>query len=176
MGVNQVISVDDAEVAGLLGKLLQRLGDLTPVMEVIGEIVHASILRNFEVGGRPAWQGLSDVTISRRIAEKKWPGQILVRSGELMRSISYQAFPDKVVLSANSIKAATLHFGARKGQFGQKVVRVKSFTRRDGVKVSSHNRKTTLPWGDIPARPFMMVQPEDWGEIRESLVDILEQA
>ncbi|ACL05243.1 phage virion morphogenesis protein [Desulfatibacillum aliphaticivorans] len=176
MGVQISISTESKEVTDLLHQVLAKFGDLTPAMQIIGEIVHASIMRNFETGGRPAWRNLSEATIARREREKKWPGQILVRTGELMRGISYKAGPDSVTLSANSIKAATLHFGARKGRFGQRAVRVRAFTRKDGVKVKSHTRQASFPWGDIPARNFMVVQPEDWPEITEALKEFLAKA
>ena len=178
-GVEINITVEARDIASLLLKVQKRLGDLTPAMQIIGEIVQASTLRNFEVGGRPAWRSLSDITVRQREAQKKWPGQILVRSGDLMRSISYKAEPDKVVLSANKVYAAVHQFGAKKGAFGQKAVRVKEFMRQSATgkktKVRAHERKTSLPWGNIPARPFMVVQPEDWEEIRESLKDFLAQ-
>lgn len=37
------------------------------------------------------------------------------------------------------------------------------------IEVRAHTRKMTLPWGNIPARPFMLVQNEDWDDMREVL-------
>lgn len=41
------------------------------------------------------------------------------------------------------------------------------------VTVKAHIRKISLPWGDIPARPFMMIQDDDWTEIKETLAEFL---
>ena len=130
------------EIRPLLIELKRRMGDLSPLMKNVGETVLTSIRKNFEVGGRPKWPGLKLSTIKQRTAQGHWPGKILVRhgiSGGLLGSISYRAESDRVVLSANKIYAAIHHFGGMAGR-GQKVT--------------------------IPARPYMLVQSEDWAEIK----------
>jgi len=49
---------------------------------------------------------------------------------------------------------------------------VKEHVRRMRGKISrvrAHQRtvRLKLPWGDIPARPFMLIQPEDITDITE---------
>jgi phage virion morphogenesis protein len=63
-----------------------------------------------------------------------------------MRSISVRASSDKVVVGTNVVYAAIHHFGGQAGR----------------------GRKVT-----IPARPFMMIQDEDWKEINEVSADYL---
>lgn len=175
------IKTDDSGVYRLLRQIEKRLGNLKPAMSLIGEIVHGSIQQNFEEGGRPRrWRPLSPVTIAQRRRLGKWPGRILVRSGVaggLMGGISYRPYKDRVELSANKVYAATHQLGARRGQFGRVAATVREHIRRmkDGrtVKVKAHTRRMLVPWGDIPARPFMAVQTEDWDEIRESMLDYL---
>ncbi len=173
MGVELNVKVDDKQVQKSLGRIQRSMSDLTPAMRIIGEIVLASIRRNFEAGGRPRWPGLSAATIAQRKARKKWPGQILIRSGALLRSINYRPGPESVAVSTNKIYAAVHQFGARKGQFGKTVARVRAFMRRNAkgkpTKVKAHTRSMTLPWGGIPARPYMMIQGEDWPEITSRL-------
>ena len=141
---------DDDDLRDLLNKVKERIGHLQPAWEVIGEIVHTSILRNFEDGGRPkAWGDLKDSTKKQRAKQKKWPGQILVMKGVrdgLLGSISYDAMPEKLVLVANKKYAAIQHFGGMAGK-GRKV--------------------------KIPARPYMMIQDEDWAEIKAALNDFI---
>jgi phage virion morphogenesis protein len=141
---------DDKDLQALLKAVKDRIGNTKPAFEVIGEIVHTSILRNFEEGGRPkAWQDLAESTKKQRAKKNKWPGQILVMSGVrggLMGSISYDAMPEKVVLVANKPYAAIQHFGGMAGK-GRKV--------------------------KIPARPYMMIQDEDWAEIKAALNDFI---
>jgi len=183
MPVNLEIKAKDQRVYNLLQRIQRKFGNFKPGLEIIGETVQASISRNFEKGGRPGWKELSPVTKKIRKKKRKWPGWILVVSGAL-KSISDRIGKDRVTLSANKKYAALQQFGAKKGSFGEIEANIKAHIRkitrafgRPGkprkVSVRAHTRKMKLPWGDIPARPFMMVQDEDWDEIRESLNDFI---
>ena len=137
------IKVTKDEIRPMMVELKKRMGDLSPVMKNIGETALTSIRKNFEVGGRPgSWPGLKLSTIKGRLAQGHWPGKILIRhgvSGGLLGSLSYKAHSDRVVLSANKVYAAIHHFGGKAGR-GHKA--------------------------NIPARPFMLIQQEDWEEIK----------
>jgi phage virion morphogenesis protein len=170
------IRIADDELKNYLRELSRRMGSLKPVMALIGEIVNESIQTNFEVGGRPEWAPLSPVTIANRKKLNKWPGQILVRSGVrggLMGSVSYKPMDDKVVIGTNKVYAKVHQFGAKKGQFGQKTVHIPAHERSGkGTKrhkVRAHTRTMNIPWGDIPARPFLMIQDNDWIKIKTKL-------
>lgn len=181
------IVAKDSGVQKLLAQIQKKLSNPKSAMSEIGEIVQGSIQKNFEQGGRPAWKPLAASTIAQRQRIKKWPGQILVRTGVaggLMGGINYRAFKDRVELSANKEYATTHQFGAAKGSFGTVEAQIKTHVRRisrafgkpikpRAVEVKAHKRMMTMPWGNIPARPFMMVQEEDWDEIRESLAEFL---
>lgn len=188
------------DAPGKVADMIRRAGDLRPAMNEIGEIVQASIIRNFEDSGRPRWQSLRPSTIEARKKQNKWPGQILVRTGNLKR-IHYKATKQKVTVSpsAQASKYAALHqFGARAGSFGTVAARVKRHLRsnirtksgtlkwgeyinsrlhgrKDAGKVwvKAHTRMVRLPWGDIPARPFMLVQDEDVADMTEAISDYL---
>lgn len=173
---NISIKIQDNDIQKMLAEIAGRMKDMRPVTAMIGEIVMESIQTNFEVGGRPAWRQLSPVTIAQRERMKKWPGQILVRSGVrggLMGSISYEPERDRVVIGTNKIYATTMHFGAKRGEFGSKSVKIGQHERRGkGDKrhtVQAHTRMVSLPWGDIPARPFLVIQNKDWDKIKRSL-------
>ena len=146
-GVVVSIKIDDREVRKLLAGILKRMGNPAPAMKIIGAIARTSIVRNFEKGGRPTkWQPLSPETLKTK------KGSAILReqgmAGGLMGSINYKAFPKKVVMSANKIYAAIHHFGGKAGR---------------GHKVT------------IPARPYMMVQDEDWVEMKAALGDFIIQ-
>ena len=105
-------------------------------------------------------------------------------AGGLMGSISVRAYNDRAEVGTNKIYAAVHQFGAAKGSFDTVEAVVRSHTRwikqafgREieprQVTVQEHKRKMVLPWGDIPARLFMMVQNEDWDEIRAELGEFL---
>lgn len=174
-------SIKDEQVKLMLAKIDDNLRNLKPAMEIIGEIVTASVLRNFEVGGRPKWAKLSVVTKAIRRKKGKWPGQILRQSGALSK-IVYQASNTRAVISANEEYAATQHFGAKKGEFGTVTVvqHVREHMRKHksgkSYKVSAHSRtrrNVPVPWGDIPARRFMLVQKEDRREITTALEEYI---
>jgi len=84
--------------------------------------------------------------LSPETLKKKKGTAILREQDGLMGSVNYKPFNDKVVISANKIYAAIHHFGGKAGR---------------GKKVT------------IPARPYMMVQDEDWVEMKAALGDFI---
>jgi phage virion morphogenesis protein len=178
------VTIDDREVRELLERIRKRLGDLTPAMKIIGATVRTSVIRNFEKSGRPKkWKEHSKTTEKRRGKGAK----ILMAQGlgaGLAGSINYKAGKDRVDIGTPKVYGAVHQFGAKKGSFGTVEAMIREHLRtitqafgkpipKKQVKVGAHKRKTILPWGDIPARPFLMVQDEDWTEIRAALTDYL---
>lgn len=179
------IEVKDKEVRELIAKLKAKMQDLTPVMRRIGEVIIFSVQQNFETGGRylskNSWQGgsrkwdeLSEATIKKRTDKGYWPGKILIQRARLASSINYKADPDSVTVGTNTKYAAIMQFGAKKGEFGTKTFtqRVKEHIRNihgKAVNVRAHERTVTLPlpWGNIPPRPYLVIQPEDMLDIKE---------
>lgn len=161
------IKINDQEVKAMIKRILRNLGDMTPAMKIIGSIVRASVIRNFEKGGRPVkWKSHSKVT------EKRRKGGAILRkqgmAGGLMGSISYTADKNSVRIGTNKVYAAVHQFGAKKGSFGTFMVNIGAHTRK-GSPVRAQTRNVKLPWGDIPARPFLMIQNEDVVEIKDAL-------
>ncbi len=161
MPIEASISVEDREVSWLMRRIYRRTKNLGPVLATIGEIVQASIQRNFEEGGRPEkWKALAPSTIKQREKTGKWPGKILVRrgtAGGLQGSISYRVFSAGVTLSALKKYSAAHHFGRE----------------AMGRRSTLGSREVQRGVSGIPARPFMMLQDEDWREIEEELKDYL---
>jgi len=176
VAVSLNVKIEDSGIRDLFTRIQRRMADLTPAMRIIGGTVRTSVIRNFEVGGRPRWKPLSPVTLARRKGKK-----ILMRqgfAGGLAGSIHAKAYSDRAVIGTNKIYAAVHQFGAKKGSFGAFTFTVREHlrrTRRSGgkVRVREHKRTARLPWGDIPARPFLVVQREDWTEIGEALADYI---
>lgn len=167
------ITIDDAQVRQLLGQIVRRGADLRPALSAVGALIRESIRTNFTRGGRPGpWAAL-----------KNRKGQPLRDTGRLMNSITRRVTDHEVRVGTNAVYAAVHHFGARKGSFGVFTHQVKphqrQVTQAFGRKlnspvlamVSAHGRKVALPRGDIPARPFMLVQDEDLVEIRSVLTN-----
>ncbi len=137
---------ENQSVEGIFTILAERMSDTSPVFDELGEIMIESIQTNFEQGGRPQkWK-----KSKRAIAQS---GRTLIdkgASGGLLGSLHRIPDPKKAIISAGKVYAAMMHFGAAKGQFG-----------------------TVIPWGDIPARPFMMFQSEDIPEILSAMTRYL---
>lgn len=144
-----IYKYDDQEVQERLRSAIKHCTDLTPAMEIIGEMGIASMQKTFDEGGRPGkWPDLAASTKAQRQKVGKWPGQILVRSGEL-KKISASAGPRSVIFTpgagANDY-AAIQHFGGMAGR----------------------GRKTK-----IPPRAFLLLQDEDVTEINGILADFI---
>jgi phage virion morphogenesis protein len=140
------ISIDGnfEEVAALANQIAARCGSSGPALAIIGETVRASVLQNFQAGGRPAaWAPLAPATL-----KKKKGGSILREKGHLMGSINAQPVGNVVLVGTNRIYGAIHQFGGRAGRGGS---------------------------AKIPARPFLLVQDEDWPEMVEQLGDYIMQ-
>ena len=173
------------EIRGLeqAKQLVQQLGQraAAPIeaMDDIGNWLVTSILRNFEVGGRPAWPDLKPATWARKTTNK-----ILIEQGRLRDSIGYDLENSGRRLIVGAIQQEVPYAAAH--QFGFKGLveqSVPAHTRRAhtrrtrfGVQkvrehqVSAHIRRMNL---NLPPRPFMVVQPEDLEEIRAIVTDFL---
>lgn len=104
------------------------------------------------VSGDP-WAALSDNTKEARRKKRKWPGQKLVISARLLNSMTSAYYSDEAIAGTNLIYAPTHQFGAKAGEFG------------------STRRGQPIPFGDIPARPFLGMSDDT----QEEILDIINQ-
>ena len=130
------INLDTSELERVLHNAANHLTHTAPLMEDISRALLSETMMNFQFGGRPAWAGLSPLTIARR---RGGAGAILQDTGELKRSIKATHTVDTATIGSNLKYAPTHQFGAKQGEFGRS------------------DRNTPLPWGDIPARPFIPI-------------------
>lgn len=141
------LTVEDEGVVNRLQQLLAQTGDLRPAFRDIGAYLlraeRARFAAQTDPQGRP-WAPLSPVTVARK---RKNKGLKLVLDGYLKDTMRYQITPTSIEFGTDRKYGATHQFGARKGEFGA--------TRRGGP----------IPWGDIPARPFLGLSGADRGEI-----------
>jgi phage gpG-like protein len=172
--MNAELQVDNKAVLDLLGQVARRINDMTPVMRQIAATMADAVEENFARQGRPTqWKQ------SNRAKEQG--GMTLQDRGILAASIHAFHSSNEAGVATKDKRARVLHFGAKKGSFGTFAHKVKSHSRNItqafgrplaqpvGVTVREHTRTVKLPWGDIPARPFMMIQDEDWNEIQGEL-------
>ena len=157
-GVTIRVEFDDREVRRALDRLAKAGADLTPAMREIGEVLLNSARERFSAQTSPdgtPWAPLSEHTKRRK---KRNQDKILTRDGFLRGTLTYQAGADSVEVGSPLIYAGTHQFGAPAGSFAAGV-----------------------PWGDIPARPFLIdadgqPAPADEDAIGEIILDHLARA
>lgn len=149
------ITIDDREVNAAFRKLTKVGSDLRPVLTAIGETLVESTKLRFRDSKAPDgthWRPLSPVTIALR---RKGSSQPLMDTGLLRSSITRVVGVRDVVVGTNVRYAGTQHFGARKGRYG------------------STRRGAPIPWGNVPARPFLGLSSDDQRDVLEIMREAL---
>jgi len=133
-------------------------------MDLIKRRIDASIAQNFRKEGRPdKWK--------KSIRAKATGGKTLSDTGTLKNSIVVDIGKRQQIIAGTGTVYAAVH------QFGfKKTVDVKAHTRKlkhgsTTVNVKAHKMKM-----NIPARPFLMVQDNDWEYIAEIILQGVENA
>ena len=136
---------DTKKVSAMLRKMKHRFGHMRPGLKIIGETIRTSVVENFQQGGRPeAWEPLSVSTLLSKRGE-----MVLVEqgfAGGLMGSIHAEVGDDWVMVGTDKVYGAIHQFGGPAGR--------------------GHS-------AEIPARPYLEIQDDDWVEITEQLNDYL---
>ena len=149
------VDINDQEARDLINELKRRMGNLTPVMDAVGGILQSGTQQRFVDQRGPdgsPWAALSPVTLARR--RKAGRGaQILRDTGRLMNSISYKVTGDSVKVFTNVIYAGTQQLGARQG---------------------AYRASPPVPWGNIPARPFLGLSEADQAGILDITAEYLD--
>lgn len=158
-----IISIDVTTdtLTPALRRAAEALEDLTPLMQDIGELMVERTKDNFKTGTGPdgtAWAPRSQVTLDAYARRGDTPkgGPLVGVTRALSTTIAYEADAAGVSWGSNMIYAAVMQFGAAQGAFGK--------TSRGGP----------IPWGDIPARPYLGIGAEDQTAILETIEDYLQ--
>lgn len=149
------VEIDDQSTRDLINELKRRMGNLTPVMDAVGQIIQSGTQQRFVDQQAPdgtPWEALSQVTLDRRRKAGKG-AQILRDTGRLMNSISYRVNGDSVSVFTNVIYAPTHQLGAQQG---------------------AYRASPPIPWGDVPARPFLGYSASDEDAVLEILQGYLQ--
>ena len=144
------VEINDAAISAALSNLFAQLGDLTPVMESIGEILKTSTVKRFDQGISPAgdkWAANSPVTLAR----KKDPRPLFGPSGDLHQFPAPRVGADFAEITSNKQYSAMMQFGGTKAAFPHL-------------------------WGDIPARPFLGLSTQDESDILDTISEALAAA
>ncbi|MBR6421952.1 phage virion morphogenesis protein [bacterium] len=127
----------------------------------VAETMLSAVQENFLDSGRDVagntkqWHPLSAVTLERRGKKRNSP--ILRVSNRLYHSLHSSYNNDAAAVGTNVIYAALQHYGAKKGEFGKW-------------------RNHPIPWGDIPARPYMMLTNQDIQDIIDFISEKINEA
>jgi phage virion morphogenesis protein len=156
------IKINEDEITAVLDRLQKHLTDMTPVMSEIGEMLVDSTKQRFTQGASPegrAWAPKSQTTIDAYIArgDRVDFRPLFGPTGRLSSEINYQATDTSVEWGSALIQAAVMHFGAAKGAFG------------------SDTSGRSIPWGTIPARPFIGLSDQDRSNIKETVYEWLDK-
>lgn len=154
------ITVNDTEFRARIARLGHNLGNLTPALREIGDLMLLSVKRNFEGEGRPGkW--------TKSARAQREGGQTLSDTGRLRNSFTSKVSARKVTVGTNVKYAAIHHFG---GKTRAHVIRPKKGKALNipgiGLRASVNH-----PGSRIPARPFLLLQEQD----KASILTILQR-
>ncbi len=156
-GLSFTVTLYDAKPLAALAQVEDALDDLTVLFDGIGRaLVNSAVERIIQTNTGPdgaAWEP------SQRV--KDHGGKTLHDTGELSRSITHLAGPDRVVVGTNRPYARAMQVGAERGEFGAAIGRTTPTAQRPW----SQDYFTPLPWGDIPARPYLGISSDDLATI-----------
>ncbi len=164
------LTLDQAGFDATVARLLSGVQDFSQVSPEIAQILENSVRRNFREGGRP----------------EKWPaskradgdagygnasGQTLIDTSRLLNSIIGVGDAHSAKAGTNVVYAPAQNYGVDKEITQQVREHTRRITQAFGreiplteVTVKAHARETHMK---LPAREFMLVQDEDWGDIQD---------
>tara|TARA_R110002094_G_scaffold160396_8_gene145802 strand:- start:230 stop:757 length:528 start_codon:yes stop_codon:yes gene_type:complete len=160
------VELKDEEVSAALNRVAEHLTDMSLLMNEIGEQLEYETEQRFDQGVAPdgsAWAAKSQTTIDaysargQRVDFRPLHGPNT--DGTPLRKSFFRDYgPDFVEIGTNKIQAAVMQFGAAKGAFGKAA------------------NGTSVPWGNIPARPFLGISDTDRANIVETVEEWLQNA
>jgi phage virion morphogenesis protein len=145
------VKVDNSEVLVGLDETKVAVSDVPLMLRVAGELMRASIARTFRDEGSPAgsWPRLAASTMKKK--GYTTGHKLLILSGRLFGSISYQVTGNTLTIGTNRVYAAVQQFGSadrRGGSIGPQ------------AKIAGRETKRGR-FQNIPARPYLVFRPED---------------
>lgn len=161
--------IDDAELQAALNRVTGVLTDASAMMNEIGAYLRDQTEDRFPTQKGPdgtPWAPRSPVTLKNYERRKLKPGGILHLSGQLSGNIFHDYGSDWARIGSAEPYAAVMQFGAAQGAFG-------AFMGKDKLGRDHFHH---LPWGNIPARPFLGISDEDRDGVRDIVMETLAAA
>lgn len=138
-----------------LGRLLERTGDLTPLMETLGEVLVQGTRRRFESGVAP-----DGTPWAPSIRVQKEGGKTLMLERRLRNSVQSLASATQVEVGSDLIYAGVHQLGATIRPVNAKALR---FELPGGLGVVSVSQVV------IPARPYLGISANDEASIEHTV-------
>jgi len=136
---------------------VEQLRDLTDLMDRIGRALVAGAQERIAVTNEGP-DGQAWIPSKRA---KSQGGKTLRLSGLLLTSITARPAPDHVLVGTNVPYAGVHQGGAAQGAFGTRT----GWTTPSAKRPKSQFFLMHMPWGDIPARPFIGVSDQEQRDI-----------
>ncbi|MEL7166978.1 MAG: phage virion morphogenesis protein [Pseudomonadota bacterium] len=152
------VQINDEEVIARFQALVARYEDLSRPMNEIGFALVETTRERFFKGVSPEgvpWAANAPSTLARPGVDFRPLFGTNPAGVALHTSAAHSFGRDYVEVSSNKIQAAVMQFGAKKGAFG------------------NTSRGSPIPWGDIPARPFLGLSDKDRSNIAETVEEWL---
>lgn len=168
------VKIDDKKCKILLKGIEDKSKDLSKAMKTIAVELRTSIEENFEVGGRYSSPG-SIIGGSKKWTIKNGRGTLLgssLGSSALHQSFVTKYDNDSATVGTNKKYARIHNFGGTTKPHEIKARNFKSL-KFNWKGDTAHYRMVHHPGSNIPARPFMVVQPEDIESFKETLIEHL---
>lgn len=175
------IEIDDADLQAKLRRLDERMTNMTPFFQEVGEIIRTSVVKNFEEGGRyrspgdwrggsRKWRPLSSVTLFGQTeglgGKRRKGGGFFKKSGGLSKRGERRLGGKKILIDSGALLNSINWQADRQGvEIGTN--RVYAAIHQFGGKAGRGHKVT------IPARPYLVVQEEDLDQINDVLEDYL---
>lgn len=152
------VEIFDQALKVRLAKMIAANNDVRPLTAAWAADLHGGVEDVLEAEGMPKWKALGELQIARRKLTGNWPGKMLQVTGKLAASIQPQSDANSAQVTTNDVRARTLHYGAKVGEFGRySQTRVRKFAEGDYRRKAGTINGFPIPWGNIPARPFMVI-------------------
>ena len=140
------IELDQTRLRVLLHGLIEAGKDLSHITAPVSEKIKAISIRAFKTESDPAtgaaWPDLSPVTLAIRKKKGITDEKKLQVSRNLLSSIVADHGKNFATVGTNVPYAAIQNFGGKKGSSGR-------------GKYKTKKGSFPIPWGDIPARPYL---------------------
>lgn len=147
-----------------------------PLTRSIEEVMTKSITKNFNVGGRPRWEPLSEATLLIRAQYSNPNTDPLIWTGEL-RSVAGQVNIWTITDKSAMIRGLpqNVWYGAihQKGYGGRGGSAKGKDLSHAGQIASAAGKGGRYTVSAIPARPWAVIQPEDEEDIKDIFIEWL---